>query len=91
MAFQPAKKFGLDGAKGQLAVGYDADIVIADPAAPWTITNDGVLSRCGWTPYDGREISAQIDATFVRGEPVFANGEVVATPGQGRIAVPRTS
>jgi dihydroorotase (multifunctional complex type) len=89
VAFQPAKAFGLEGAKGRIAVGYDADLVIADLDAPWTITNDGVLSRCGWTPYDGRTISARIDTTFVRGEAVLDAGNVVGKPGQGHIAVPR--
>jgi dihydroorotase len=85
-AFQPAKSFNLDSSKGQLSVGFDADIVIADPAATWTITNAEVLSRCGWTPYDGRTITGRIDATFVRGEPVYLDGTVVGQPGHGRIA-----
>jgi dihydroorotase-like cyclic amidohydrolase len=85
-AFQPAKSFNLQSSKGQLSVGFDADIVIADPAATWTITNAEVLSRCGWTPYDGRTITGRIDATFVRGEPVYLDGTVVGQPGHGRIA-----
>ena len=89
MAFQPAKAFDLVGAKGRLAVGYDADVVIADLDSPWTITNDGVLSRCGWTPYDGRSVSARIETTFVRGEAVYDRGEVIGKPGQGQIAIPR--
>jgi dihydroorotase len=89
MAFQPAKAFDLEGAKGRIAVGYDADLVIADLDSSWTITNDGVLSRCGWTPYDGRSISARIDSTFVRGEAVLEGGTVVGKPGQGHIAVAR--
>lgn len=86
VATNPAEAFGLAGVKGSLQVGADADIVIADMNAPWTITNDGVLSRCGWTPYDGRTISARIDRTFVRGTEVFADGTVVGTPGHGRLA-----
>ncbi|MGH8891142.1 MAG: dihydroorotase [Acidothermaceae bacterium] len=89
IAFQPAKAFDLEGAKGRIAVGYDADLVIADLDAPWTITNDSVLSRCGWTPYDGRSISARIDTTLVRGEAVLEDGAVVGTPGHGHIAIPR--
>jgi dihydroorotase-like cyclic amidohydrolase len=85
-AFQPAKAFGLANRKGQLSVGYDADIVVADLDASWTISNDEVLSRCGWTPYDGRSITARIDTTLVRGVPVFNDGKVVGTAGQGRIA-----
>jgi dihydroorotase-like cyclic amidohydrolase len=86
-AYQPAKAFGLDATKGQLTVGYDADIVVADLAKPWTITNDGVLSKIGWTNYDGRTISAHVDTTYLRGEPVFENGQVVGKPGQGQLAV----
>lgn len=86
VAFQPAKAFGLDRVKGRIAVGYDADIVIADLNTQWTITNAGVLSKIGWTCYDGREVGANIDATFVRGEPVFADGNVVGEPGYGRMA-----
>lgn len=89
VAFQPAKAFDLEGAKGRIAVGYDADLVIADLDSPWTITNDSVLSRCGWTPYDGRSISARIDTTLVRGEAVLEGGTVVGSPGQGHIAIPR--
>ena len=85
-AFQPAKAFGLDRTKGRIAVGYDADLVVADPAADWTISNDGVLSKIGWTCYDGRRLTAAIDATFVRGEPVFIDGTVVGRPGYGRMA-----
>jgi len=86
-ARRPADAFGLGGIKGQLTVGYDADIVIADMSSPWTITNDGVLSRCGWTPYDGRTCDVRVERTMVRGQDVFADGTVVGAPGYGRMAV----
>jgi dihydroorotase-like cyclic amidohydrolase len=86
VATNPARAFGLEGVKGALQVGADADIVVADLNAPWTITNDGVLSKIGWTPYDGRQISAAVDRTFVRGTEVYADGTVVGTPGHGRLA-----
>jgi dihydroorotase len=87
VATRPAESFGLQGTKGAITVGADADLVVADMNTSWTITNDGVLSRCGWTPYDQREISANIERTFVRGTEVFADGQVVGTPGHGRLAV----
>jgi dihydroorotase len=89
VATRPCDSFGLTGAKGRLAVGYDADIVVADMKAEWTITNDGVLSKIGWTPYDGRTITGRIDQTLVRGESVFADGKVVGSAGQGQIASAR--
>ena len=55
-AAAPAEVFGLERTKGAIAAGADADLVVADLNSRWTITNDSVLSRCGWTPYDGREL-----------------------------------
>jgi dihydroorotase len=86
VATRPAESFGLWGTKGAIQVGADADLVVANMDSTWTISNDGVLSRCGWTPYDGREITANIERTFVRGTEVFADGNVVGQPGHGRLA-----
>lgn len=86
VATKPAGAFGLAGIKGALQVGADADIVVADMASTWTITNEGVLSKIGWTPYDGRSLSASIDRTFVRGHEVFAGGKVIGKPGFGKLA-----
>jgi dihydroorotase (multifunctional complex type) len=86
MAWAPAQKFGLAGKKGALTPGHDADFVIADLDAPWVITNDGVLSKIGWTCYDGRELSAAVESTYVRGTPVFTDGKVTGVPGHGKLA-----
>jgi len=86
VAAGPARYFGLSASKGAIEVGRDADVVIADLDAPWTISNAGVLSRCGWTPYDGRECRARILSTYVRGQEVFANGQVTGQPGYGQMA-----
>jgi len=88
-ATQPARAFGLAGVKGAIAVGADADLVIADPAARWTIRDADVLSRVGWTPYDGRELQGRIERTLVRGVDVFADGAVTGAPGGGILATPR--
>lgn len=86
MASAPARKFGLAGKKGALTPGHDADFVIADMNSAWTISNDDVLSKIGWTCYDGRDMTAAIEATYVRGAAVFADGKVTGTPGQGKLA-----
>jgi dihydroorotase len=85
----PAAAFGLSASKGSIAVGRDADLVIADLDAPWVVTEDDVLSRSGWTPYAGRELRARIVSTLVRGTCVYAGGQVVADAGHGRQAVAR--
>ncbi|MFI6386641.1 dihydroorotase family protein [Nonomuraea sp. NPDC050547] len=81
----PARTFGLP-MKGALLPGRDADIVIADPDAPWTITDADVLSRVGWTPYAGVTCGVRIDRTFVRGVEVYGEGHVVGPPGHGQQA-----
>lgn len=83
----PAQVFGLTQ-KGTLAPGADADIALVDLDRRWTITNDSVLSKIGWTPYDGREIQGAVTRTLVRGTDVWVDGEVTGTPGHGKQAIP---
>lgn len=87
VAGAPSRHFGLAGRKGMLLPGHDADIVLADMNAAWTISNSGVLSKTGWTCYDGRECSATITHTFVRGTEVFGDGQVTGRAGHGQHAI----
>lgn len=83
----PARRFGLDQ-KGTLVPGADADIVLLDIHQEWTITNESVLSKIGWTPYHGRNLRGAVNRTLVRGTDVYAEGRIVGTPGHGRQARP---
>ena len=87
--YQPAKKFGLAGVKGAIELGCDADLVFASFGAPWTITDEDVLSRCGWTPYNGRSCNVRIESTMLRGKFIYRDGAVVGEAGNGRLAAPR--
>ena len=78
----PARLFGIAG-KGRIAVGYDADFTIVDLKRRATIENRWIASRCGWTPYDGVEVTGWPVGTFVRGQQVMWEGELV-TPGEGQ-------
>jgi dihydroorotase len=89
-AERPAEVFGLGATKGSIAVGLDADVVVVDPARRWTITNDADLSRCGWTPYDGRECAVAVDTTVLRGTEIYSDGVVTGTPGFGQMATAAT-
>jgi dihydroorotase-like cyclic amidohydrolase len=62
----------------------DADIAIVDLDAEWTITNDAVESKIGWTPYHGRTIKGKVTRTLVRGTDVYVDGQVVGVPGHGK-------
>ena len=48
-AANPARLFALEG-KGQIASGYDADLVLVDPEVQRTLAGNDLLTRCGWTP-----------------------------------------
>ena len=70
--------------KGNLRSGADADIVIVDMNGKQTLSNDSMLSRSGWTPYEGVKVQGFPVATYVRGERVASEGRVVAKPGTGQ-------
>jgi dihydroorotase len=73
----PNRVFGLAG-KGRIARGYDADFTIVDLKRTETITNANVLSRCGWTPYDGRRVTGWPVGTIVRGRIIMRDNAIVA-------------
>lgn len=68
---KPAEIFNLKG-KGRLEVGYDADIIIVDMKKKYTLKNEEVVSRCGWTPFDGREVKGRVETTVVNGSVIYS-------------------
>jgi allantoinase len=72
MAAGPARLAGLAGQKGVLAAGADADIVVFDPEAVWTVTPDDLHFRHKLSPYLGAELKGQVLETWLRGKRVFA-------------------
>ncbi len=69
-----ARYFGLN--KGRLEPGYDADLVLVEPDARWTIArgDDRVASKCDWTLYAGRSVRARPMVTIVAGRVVYEHG-----------------
>ena len=84
MSGNAARRFGLYPRKGSLRIGSDADFVIVDPNREWTLLNEGSFSRAGWTPYEGMKMRGRIEHTILRGQTVFANGQVISKPGSGQ-------
>ncbi len=78
-SWNPAQRYGLNH-KGDIAEGFDADIAIVDPAKTWQIAAAGSPSMQGYTPFEGLELSARVDATFLRGNKIFEDGQVLGKP-----------
>jgi allantoinase len=79
----PARVLGLYPQKGSIVVGADADLVLLDLSHKWTIRNEDIISKSGWSPYNGMEITGKPVVTIVRGNVVAEHGKVVAQPGIG--------
>lgn len=78
----PGRIYNIAG-KGRVAVGYDADFTIVDLKAKRTIENSWIASKCGWTPFDGMEVTGWPRATIIRGNLVMRDDEVLG-PALGR-------
>jgi allantoinase len=81
MAAAPAQLAGLKGRKGSFIAGADADFVVFDPDAMWTVTPDDLHFRHKLSPYLGAELRGRVLGTWLRGKPVFHSGKF---PGQAR-------
>lgn len=73
---RPAEIFGLTG-KGKIEAGFDADIVVVDMDIEKKVERKGLFTKCGWSPYEGMLLKGWPVMTFVRGNLVFKDGEVV--------------
>jgi allantoinase len=82
-----AQRFGLSTRKGRIAVGADADLVIVDLDASFTLRNEDLFYRHRLSPFVGRTICGRVVRTIVRGTTVLLGGKVVSEP-IGRLVKP---
>nr|WP_315221360.1 dihydroorotase [uncultured Flavobacterium sp.] len=75
MCHNPAKIFKIEK-RGFIKEGYFADLVIVNPSLPWSVNPDNILSKCGWSPFEGFAFKSRITHTFVNGELVYTNSKV---------------
>jgi allantoinase len=80
MAAAPARLAGFTGRKGALTPGADADFVIFDPDAEWTVTPDDLRFRHKLSPYLGAQLCGRVHETWLRGERIFADGRFSDAP-----------
>jgi allantoinase len=81
LCWNPARRFGL-GTKGDIAVGYDADLALLDPTRTFTVRASESASAQGYTPFEGQELTGQVRATFLRGRLVYDRGTILG-PARG--------
>ncbi len=65
--------------RGFIREGYFADLVLVDMNKQMTVSKENILYKCGWSPFEGFQMPASIEKTFVNGYPVYENGLVDAS------------
>ena len=73
MSAAPARLYGISR-RGYIRQHYMADLVVVNPDDDYVISNDDVISPCGWTPYEGMRLRFRVEQTWVNGEPAYVNG-----------------
>lgn len=61
--------------RGYIREGYFADLVLVDMNSPWTVEKGNVISKCGWSPFEGTTFHAKVTHTFVNGHLAWAVGK----------------
>lgn len=59
--------------------------VEVDLETGFQLTNDNLVTRCGWTPFAGMRVQGRVRRVILRGEIVFEDGQLLAEPGSGRL------
>ena len=86
-AHAPAQLFDV-AERGFLREGYFADLVLVEDT-PFTVTRDQVLSKCGWSPFEGTTFRSRIASTWVNGQLVWDGSRLVGDPAGERLAFAR--
>jgi dihydropyrimidinase len=79
----PARLTGLSN-KGEVAIGYDADLVIFDPNAQHRLSTETLHENVDWTPYAGLALQGWPRTTLSRGAVIVENSEFIGAAGRGQ-------
>jgi len=86
MSAAPSRLAGLQQRKGAIRVGYDADLVIWNPEASFTVQAESLLHRHKVCPYVGMTLHGVVERTYLRGELAFDRSDPspLAKPPRGQ-------
>ena len=73
MCHNPARLFHIQG-RGFIREGMRADLVLLS-RTPWTLTKNEVVSKCGWSPLEGRKFNWKVVSTYCNGQCIYHEGE----------------
>lgn len=76
MAEAPAWAYQIQN-KGRIQVGYDADLVLVDLETPRPLQREELLTKCGWSPFEGWELVGWPSLTLVQGQIAYRRGQVI--------------
>jgi dihydroorotase len=84
MAHNPAVVYQIDR-RGFLDEGFYADIAIVDPEKAYPVTQQNIISKCGWSPFEGFRFRSSIHQTIVSGKLVYDQGKILEKGSGDRI------
>ncbi|WP_226390789.1 dihydroorotase [Penaeicola halotolerans] len=61
--------------RGFIRLGYHADLTLVDLDSPWEVSRENVLSKCGWSPFEGQVFKSKVTHTIVSGHLAYAEGQ----------------
>jgi dihydropyrimidinase len=79
----PARIFGMYPKKGEIAAGSDADLVVWDPAALYTISAKTHHMRVDYSMFEGYEVKGNVRTVLSRGEVIVEGHQFLGKPGRG--------
>ena len=82
-SYDPARIFGMP-TKGRVASGFDADVLLWDPNAEYTISAATQAMNTDYSMFEGWKVRGNVHSVYSRGELVVAQGKFLGQPGRGR-------
>ena len=80
LSWRPSVFAGLQGKKGKISLGYDADFVVWDPNEQFVLEPQDLRFRHKLSPYLGKHLKGRVHYTYLRGQLVYNNGTIVGSP-----------
>ena len=75
MCHAPAKLFDVDK-RGYIKEGYYADLVLVNPNKSWLVSEENILYKCKWSPFEGTSFIHVVDSTFINGKLTYSKGQL---------------